>query len=566
MKFPMTLERKLTLILFSFFLSVLCVMVLLLARLQNEYEERVYVISGDNTAYLLSSSDSVFSGAQLLSDIFVADGFYQQSLSALKDGEREENAEMLKADIVSHISAMLDTSPFIIDIALMTQKGILRAGAGFSLSSEAVDEASALARAANGASVWVGSEDESIYLARSIRRLEFLSLDELAVLFIRLDARAVAQALRGEEENAGLRLLFSSDGRLLYSEFPDRNEIPSLDETSSSIDGEECFIYHGTLPSSGFAYTVALPVESLYSDIYELVFAAFLLLMAMFAAFLLILHHIVKRMLLRLGALRRKMDAFASGSSSESIVTLPGNDEIAQLNDRFDSMAKGYKEVVEDNYRREIMLKDSAIKMLTQQINPHFLYNVLDSIYWMSQKYEADDIASMSYDLASLFRAAVSSEDLVTVRKELEMLESFLRIQRSRFADQISYTANTDECALDALIPKFSLQPLVENAVKHSVEESGTKTEITVTCSKEDDVVLLEVANTGSAFPPDMDIRLKEGKASKSTERIGLQNIDERLHLLFGEEFGLIFRNEDGKAIVSFIVPWRYDAEGNTGR
>ena len=180
MKFPMTLERKLTLILFSFFLSVLCVMVLLLARLQNEYEERVYVISGDNTAYLISSSDSVFSGAQLLSDIFVADGFYQQSLSALKDGEREENAEILKADIVSHISAMLDTSPFIIDIALMTQKGILRAGAGFSLSSEAVDEASALARAANGASVWVGSEDESIYLARSIRRLEFLSLDELA--------------------------------------------------------------------------------------------------------------------------------------------------------------------------------------------------------------------------------------------------------------------------------------------------------------------------------------------------------------------------------------------------
>ncbi len=567
MKFPMTLERKLTLILFSFFLSVLCVMVFLLAMLQEEYEERVYLISGENTDYLLSSADSAFSGAQMLSDIFVADGFFQDVLSKLKDGSDEGDEEALKADIVTHISAMLDTSPFIDDIALVTSHGILRAGAGFTLSSEAVEEVSALARAENGASVWVGSDDGSIYLARTVRRLEYLALDELATLFVRLDATAVVDSLRANEGSSGLKLvLSSSSGRLLYSEYPEGVPFPSSSSIDATVDGSEYFIYRGKLTASGFSYIAFLPMQSLYSDIAELVVSAFFVLMAMFVAFLLILHHIVKRMLARLGALQKKMDAFASGNRSENIVALPGSDEIAELNKRFDSMAKSYHEVVEDNYRREIMLKDSAIKMLTQQINPHFLYNVLDSIYWMSQKYEADDIAAMSYDLASLFRAAVSSEDLVTIHKELEMLESFLRIQRCRFADQISYEVDADECILKALIPKFSLQPLVENAVKHSVEEHGIKTAILVSCHAQGESVLLEVSNTGSSFPDDIDERLKEGRVSRSSERIGLQNIDERLHLLFGNDAGLSFRNEDGKAIVSFIVPRRFDAQSNIGR
>ena len=226
-------------------------------------------------------------------------------------------------------------------------------------------------------------------------------------------------------------------------------------------------------------------------------------------------------------------------------------------------MAKGYKEVVEDNYQRQLMMKDSAIKMLTQQINPHFLYNVLDSIYWLSQEYNADDIASMSYSLASLFRAAVSAEDLVTIKKELELLESFLGIQRSRFPERISYKVDADESVLSVMLPKFSLQPLVENAVKHSVEEAGVKTEIVVSCHETAEGVLLSVANTGSAFPDDLAEKLKEGRVASSSERIGLQNIDERLHLLFGEGYGLKFRNENGFAIVSFTVPGREDAHSN---
>ncbi len=557
MKLPLTMERKLTLILLSLFFAMLLVMVVLLAGLRKQYDSRVYLINSENTRNILSRADSVFSGALLLGDLLVTDEFFQNSLSQLKDSSDESFEAGVSGDVTARLSTLIDTSLYIVDIALSTSDGLLHYGSGIGLSSDSMALAEEIARAENGAAAWVGSDEGDIFLVRTIRRLEFLSLDELAVLFIRIDADALAAAIRSEMSNAGICLVLTYGDRLLFSEFPAGADIPGPDETEAVVNSIPCFIYRGTLPGSGFSYLDAVPKEPLYGDMAQMVAASFVLFLLILVVFLLVLHHIAKRMMVRINALREKMDVFGRGGNLEDIRALPGSDEIAELNERFDMMARDYRAVVEDNYRRQLMLKDSEIRMLTQQINPHFLYNVLDSIYWLSQKYDADDIASMSYDLASLFRAAVSSEDLVPVRKELELLESFLGIQRSRFSSSISYEVHAEDQVLDVMIPKFSLQPLVENAVKHSVEEKGCSTAITVSCRREGDGVLLEVANTGSAFPRDIGEKLKDGRVSSSSERIGLQNIDERLHLLFGEGHGLVFRNEDGRAVVSFIVPGR---------
>ena len=562
MKLPFTLERKLTLILITFFLSMLLVVVILLHSLLNEYDNRVYEANNANMRNNLSRADSAFSEAIILGDLFVSDRAFQTTLAEFKDTNDEAVKSDVKGDVIARLSNMLDASEHIVDITILAGNDIIDFGDGLGLSSASMSEAATLARAAEGASVWLGSNEGSIYLVRVIRRLEFLSLDELGILFIRIDAGALADSLRQDTAGDGMKLLLANGDRLLYSEFP-ADTVPEDGVIFSEIDGVPCFIYRGTLPRSGFSYIDAVPKNALFNGVMTEVFAAFVFLLVMLVAFLLILHHIVRRMIERINALKEKMDAFERGQNFSEISTLPGSDEIAQLNVQFDSMAKGYKEVVEDNYQRQLMMKDSAIKMLTQQINPHFLYNVLDSIYWLSQEYNADDIASMSYSLASLFRAAVSAEDLVTIKKELELLESFLGIQRSRFPERISYKVDADESVLSVMLPKFSLQPLVENAVKHSVEEAGVKTEIVVSCHETAEGVLLSVANTGSAFPDDLAEKLKEGRVASSSERIGLQNIDERLHLLFGEGYGLKFRNENGFAIVSFTVPGREDAHSN---
>ncbi len=558
MKIHLTLERKLSLILLLFFFSMLLVVAVLLGMLRSEYDARVYAINDENTRNVMMSADSAFAATMMTGDYIVSDDFFQSTLSSLKDGKGD--AAALEGDIRSRLSTMIEPLSYIIDITLMRGSWMVGYGAGLGLSSDSAAEASRIAREAGGAAVWVGSDDGCIYLVRTIRRLEFLSLDELAVLFIRIDATALADSLTAGSPDRVSYLMISNGSRLLYSEYPGSLSHPDASSIGMQIDGRPYFIYRGTLPRSGFDYVDVVLRDSLYDGMVQLVGGAFFLFLVMLLAFLLLLHHIVRRMIARINALREKMDAFEQGGSLEGISSLPGDDEIAQLNDRFDRMAKEYRDVVEDSYSRELMLKDSEIRMLTQQINPHFLYNVLDSIYWMSQKYQADDIAAMSYDLAALFRAAVSAEDLVPVSRELELLESFLGIQRRRFPDSISYSVEADGDSIGALLPKFSLQPLVENAIKHSVEEKGARTDIIVSCRRRGDDIILEVSNTGSAFPDGLADMLRSGMVSSSTQRIGLQNIDERLHLLFGEGHGLEFRNEDGRAIVSFSVPGRYDA------
>ena len=555
MRAGLTLERKLTLILMAFFLSMLLVVVLLLHSLRSEYDKRVYSISSENISNLLSRADSAFSEAMLLGELFVADDFYQTNLSLIKDTEDSTVRRVREGDVMAGLSNLIRTSDYIVDISMLTQYSIIHYGSGIGLSSEAVEEAADMARLASGAALWLGSDDGSVYLIRTIRRLEFLSLDELAVLFIRLDVGSVAAEMRSAVTDNTMILVLSHQGRLLYSEYPDEDGLPDENEIIAAIGDDQYYIYRGILPRSGFSYLVAMPHNSIYSGIVERVITAFAIFLIMLVAFILVLHYIVSRMIARINALMDKMEAFERGQNIGEINALPGSDEIAQLNSRFDRMAQGYKDVVEDNYQRQLIMKDSEIKMLTQQINPHFLYNVLDSIYWMSLKYSADDIASMSYSLAALFRAAVSAEDLITIGKELELLESFLGIQRCRFPDMIAYKVDVDEDVRNTMLPKFSLQPLVENSVKHSVEELGVKTEIVVSAHRMKGGVLLSVSNTGSAFPEDIAEKLKEGKASNSSERIGLQNIDERLCLLFGEGYGLRFRNENGCAIVSFTVP-----------
>ena len=563
---PLSLGRKLTLVILSFSALMLSVVFFSVISLGREYMQRVYSITGENTRNILSSVDSAFSGAMVIADLLSSDESLQRSLAMLKDGGNEASLEESRGRILARISSTpFSSSSFIVDISLLTGSGDIHYGSGLGLSPLAIEEASGMARESGGAAVWVGSDEGSIYLVRTIRRLEFLSLDELASLFIRIDAAGLVESIRAGMSNAGIGLALAYSGRLLYSDYPEGVLPPSLDAAVWEVDGVRCFVYRGTLPESGFSYVDLVPAESAFGSLLIRIAGTLLLLILIPSAYLLVLRFMLRRIIARVNALKGRMDAFENGSYKEG-GTIGGHDEIADLNRRFDSMVKGYRKAENDSYNRLLMLKDSKIRMLTEQINPHFLYNVLDSIYWLSQKYQAEDIASMSCSLASLFRAAVSSEDIVPLSRELELVASFVSIQQTRFTGLIDYSADVPGFLMQTLVPKFSIQPLVENAVKHSVEELGVATTISVRCFNREESAVVEVSNTGSSFPEDIAAQIAEGRIRSLSGRIGLKNIDERLRLLFGEDKGLEFMNVEGAAIVSFTVPWRSDAQGNSGR
>ena len=516
---PLSLGRKLTLVILSFSALMLSVVFFSVISLGREYMQRVYSITGENTRNILSSVDSAFSGAMVIADLLSSDESLQRSLAMLKDGGNEASLEESRGRILARISSTpFSSSSFIVDISLLTGSGDIHYGSGLGLSPLAIEEASGL-----------------------------------------------VESIRAGMSNAGIGLAQAYSGRLLYSDYPEGVLPPSLDASVWEADGVRCFVYRGTLPESGFSYVDLVPAESAFGSLLIRIAGTLLLLILIPSAYLLVLRFMLRRIIARVNALKGRMDAFENGSYKEG-GTIGGHDEIADLNRRFDSMVKGYRKAENDSYNRLLMLKDSKIRMLTEQINPHFLYNVLDSIYWLSQKYQAEDIASMSCSLASLFRAAVSSEDIVPLSRELELVASFVSIQQTRFTGLIDYSADVPGFLMQTLVPKFSIQPLVENAVKHSVEELGVATTISVRCFNREESAVVEVSNTGSSFPEDIAAQIAEGRIRSLSGRIGLKNIDERLRLLFGEDKGLEFMNVEGAAIVSFTVPWRSDAQGNSGR
>ena len=254
--------------------------------------------------------------------------------------------------------------------------------------------------------------------------------------------------------------------------------------------------------------------------------------------------------------LRDSMKKVQEGDFSVSDVVVDSENEIGSLTKSFDAMTHRIQELMEQNVYEQEQKRKSELKALQSQINPHFLYNTLDTINWMAQKYGADDISTMVRSLGNLFRAAVNSkEDLIPLKMELDVLKDYIRIQQIRFGDRLDFQLHVPDDISHIYVPTLCIQPLVENALKYALEFSDDVCHITVTISEKDTVYQITVANTGSHFEDDLIWKLEHRQVTPQGSGVGLVNINSRLKLLFGDRYGLSIYNEDGMAIVLLSIP-----------
>lgn len=193
-------------------------------------------------------------------------------------------------------------------------------------------------------------------------------------------------------------------------------------------------------------------------------------------------------------------------------------------------------------------LKTQAdLATLHARINPHFLYNALNSIAGLIH-YDPDKAESMTLKLSKLFRYSINQnhEDLVLVKDEVETGNTYLDIEKVRFGDRINFRIEADENLLDAKIPRFLLQPLVENALKHGLKNIAEKGELIVSIKRRENFIELAVADNGAPFPDDLQTGY------------GLQSTYDKLSLLYGENYQISITNEPVKE-VKILIPLKYD-------
>ena len=256
----------------------------------------------------------------------------------------------------------------------------------------------------------------------------------------------------------------------------------------------------------------------------------------------------------------KAMNAFEK--QAENFRYSGGNEAVAELriiSSSFEHMAKTIQSLMERVHMEEKELRKTELKALQAQINPHFLYNTLDSIQWMCEQGKTKDAAEMVRALARLFRISISrGRELITLREELQHAENYLIIQSYRYRSQFSYTIDASDGLMNCLCNKITIQPLIENAIYHGIDRMVEKGEIKISVKPAVDAsddILITVSDNGIGMTKEQCSKIL-AKDRSDSGGIGVKNVNDRLKIYFGEKYGLSIESElDVGTTVTVRIP-----------
>lgn len=241
-------------------------------------------------------------------------------------------------------------------------------------------------------------------------------------------------------------------------------------------------------------------------------------------------------------------------------VDAEGSYEIRHLGQSVQNMAKQIQVLMADIVSEHEKKRKQEFDTLQSQINPHFLYNTLDIIVWMIENEKPDQAVKAVTALARFFRISLScGKSIITVKDELEHVRNYLMIQHMRFKNRFSYTIEAEDEVLELASLKLMLQPLVENAIYHGMEFMDGDGEIFISAWKEGEDLYLKVSDNGLGMTEEQVARLFSDTPHTGSSRgsgIGVKNVNERIRLYFGSEYGLSIESEpDEGTVVTIHLP-----------
>lgn len=252
-------------------------------------------------------------------------------------------------------------------------------------------------------------------------------------------------------------------------------------------------------------------------------------------------------------------DQVAKGNLSVR-ASVKSSGEVATLSESMNTMIDKINELLEQVTKEQMRLRKAEFELLQSQINPHFLYNTLDTIVWLAEAGEHKKVVSMVGSLSEFFRSTLNQgKDIVSIREELQHVRSYLEIQQVRYQDILEYEINVPEDLGDNLIPKITIQPLVENALYHGIKNKRGLGKITITGRAVQGGFELLVEDNGIGIAQDrlMQVveKLKVG-TQPSEDIYGVYNVNERIRLNFGENYGIKIDSVYGKGtLVRVFLP-----------
>ena len=540
----------------------------------NANNRLLYQTIAGSLSYSAKDIQVALNRIETMSYSLIADDVVQKQLAAVKQSIHP----VVRSEAYKQLNLLLQTymlqfkSVYLSYISIYNENITVHTYAPFAQNKpqEITDEIIRNAIYHEGAPLWTTeySNDYGLFLSRAVRKIENMSMETLGVINICVDIDEMienAADLSSRYEEA-YYLLFDQSRMVYHSKQLSEQAAQNIRKQLNSdydvikMDGHRYFAVRGTIPVYGWDYISLVSYDKTYKAI--MLSSIFYLSIMLFCIVLSVLvsDFLVNIIIRHFDNLIIKMKAF--GTQGIKLVDVGYNyenreDEIGLLHRQFDNMAAEIRELIEVNYTNKLLMKDAQLKALETQINPHFLYNILESINWRAKAIGEKQISQMVESLGKLLRAALGKTDeSFNLSKEIELVNSYMTIQQIRFEDQLHFQLDVPQSLLCASIPKLTIQPLVENAIHYSLEQNTEDCFIKIEVKLVDGDIIIDVKNTGSQFEDNLLEKLTQSQIKPHGFGIGLLNIHNRIQLTFGEAYGLEFFNENGNAVARVKIPF----------
>ena len=572
-----SLLYKIYLLLFFVIIPLIVVSQLNLLKVSRDYRELLYQ---NVTAQLQNSGHEISQDLKTIEDIsqmIMSDDNVQEGLSSLNTvtdsqliagihnelrsllGEYQENFRRYHISFIDLYSGSFHIS----SNSYESQK----------VPAYVHNEIRTSAEQAGGRSTYNNDHSDAygLFLGKEIRQIENLSLLPLGELIIHIDIdRMISDATTFSNQYASSAYILINQGAIFYHSDLFTQEQARFIQTSVSdsyqvlkIDGNSYFAVRSGIPDYDWDYICLIDFNRIEQAAFYTRVLSFSTLTVCCAVMLFLASRLIHSLVGHLNVLKDKMLLVEKDITSvpEPDSTYCGRkDEIGVLHRQFDSTVIRLKHLIQVNYVNELLKKEAQIKALESQINPHFLYNTLESINWRAKALGAGDISEMVQSLAALLRVTLKKRPTeFKLYQEAEIINHYITIQKYRFEERLIYSADIPEELYTTIIPRLTLQPLVENAIQYGLEKDIDDCEILVTASVRDRSLILCVRNTGSHFEDDLMQKLESETIKTNGNGIGILNIYKRIQLTFGEGSGIRFYNSGEYAVAEITIPYDPD-------
>lgn len=423
--------------------------------------------------------------------------------------------------------------------------------------------------------IWLPDTEKMLFVSRAVVNIE--RYEPVGVVLCAVNVSNATQLLEDAVTVSGQQAaLFDSTGRIIWGDMPTESVRCFLDNLSPYAPQSGSFVtkeglsrtmYHyASAPFEGYYFALKTPYSRAVLELFSGRAPLLILLLLCCAAICLFINQVVRSIATPVRNLVESCDNLRAGDFSTTVDD-PYRDELSELSGAFNSMSREIEHLIYEVYDKKMEATHNELQLLRSQINPHFLYNTLETIRTKALLDGRHDLSDIAFLLAQILRYGINApSETVTVETEMQVLRDYIRLQKLLYEDRFVESISVEPYVLQCTILKFLLQPLVENALYHGIcTIDGTGT-IEILGFVEGEAIVFRVIDDGCGIDEETVHTLNDyiNGRNKAFTSLGLKNVNRRVKLTYGEEYGVVVQSRLGQGtMISLTIPLHHNHTDN---